>query len=208
MSQPSKIPAGADFPLLNETLRRELLALARKAIVETILRQKGRSVHEERDDFPLASGAFVTLNVRGRLRGCIGVTVSEDSLTGIVAHCAVAAATEDPRFTRLRHDELADLEIEISILSALNPIQPDEIEIGRHGLLVECGARRGLLLPKVAVEHRWTRERFLVETCEKAGLPPESWKLPHARLLAFTAEVFADSDTLALRLQSLTSGSS
>jgi uncharacterized protein (TIGR00296 family) len=99
---------------------------------------------------------------------------------------------EDPRFAPLKDSQLEELSVEISLLSLLAPILPEAIEIGRHGLLVVNHAQRGLLLPKVATEHRFTREQFLEETCRKAGLPREAWKHAETRILGFTCEVFSD----------------
>ena len=99
-------------------------------------------------------GVFVTLHVQGRLQGCIGVTEPNEPLGEAIVRCAVAAALEDPRFAPLRESQLEELNVEISLLSALAPILPEAIEIGRHGLLVVNHAQRGLLLPKVAMEHR------------------------------------------------------
>ena len=92
----------------------------------------------------------------------------------------------------MRADELASLAIEISILSPLAAITPEEIEIGRHGLLIASSSQRGLLLPQVAVEHRLTRELFLEETCKKAGLPREAWRDPTVKIFGFVCEVFSD----------------
>ena len=102
-----------------------------------------------------------------------------------LARCAADAALHDPRFSRMRPEELDALEIEVSLLTPLYPIGPEEVEIGIHGLLVERGPRRGLLLPQVAIEHRLSREQFLGETCAKAGLPREAWKDPETRLYGF-----------------------
>jgi len=180
-------------PLSSED-RRELLAIARRAISEATL--------YEREWLPPAGigalaelrGAFVTLELRGRLRGCLGQPEAVESLAHTVARCAVSAANEDRRFSPVPPHEIADLEIEISALSPLTPIAPEKIEIGRHGLLIQQGRSHGLLLPQVPVERNWTAMRFLEETCEKAGLSRQAWKSPDTRILAFTAEIFSDSD--------------
>lgn len=174
--------------------RRALLDLAREAIVEAV--RYGRISHAPSAAGALAqpSGAFVTLHRRGRLCGCIGQVEASKSLAETVVHCAICAAVEDPRFPPVRPEEVGELEIEISILSPLEPIQPEKIEVGRHGLLVARSDRRGVLLPQVAVEQHWTRQRFLEETCVKAGLEREAWRDPATRLAAFTAEVFSETD--------------
>ncbi|HKW87383.1 MAG TPA: AmmeMemoRadiSam system protein A [Candidatus Acidoferrales bacterium] len=180
-------------PLRSED-KRALLAVARKAIFQIVLERRELRVSSPADALAVPSGAFVTLRLRGRLRGCIGRMESEEPLVGVVAQCAAAAAMEDPRFSPVERDELRDLEIEISVLSALEIALPDQVEPGRHGLLISRGHLRGVLLPQVAAEHRWTRERFLEETCRKGGLEPEAWKDPETRIEVFTAEIFSESE--------------
>ena len=138
-------------------------------------------------------GAFTTLYRQGELRGCVGYVFPVASLYQTIAETARAAAFEDTRFPPLGANELAGLEIHLSVLSPLQPIHADDVEIGRHGLLVSLNARRGLLLPQVPVEHGWDRETFLAQTCRKAGLPPDAWQ-SGAALEAFTAELFGDRD--------------
>jgi AmmeMemoRadiSam system protein A len=124
----------------------------------------------------------------------VGVLESSDPLSETVARMAVAAARSDRRFDPVREDELCEIVIEISALGELRDIRPEEIEIGRDGLLVREGARQGVLLPQVAAERGWDRLTFLEKTCAKAGLPAGAWRRPGARLLAFTATVFAEDD--------------
>ena len=138
-------------------------------------------------------GAFVTLHRRGRLRGCIGQITSTVPLVQVVAYSAKAAALEDSRFEPVRPEEVADISIELSILALPHDISCGEIEPGRHGLIVSHGWRRGVLLPQVAAEHRWTSTRFLEETCVKAGLEPNAWQDPATQIQAFTAEVFSET---------------
>ena len=180
------------MPFLSETDRRALLELARRAIIEGVLFQKPLETIPNFDIFGERRGAFVTVHVRGRLRGCIGIIEPADPLGEVIAHCAAGAALHDPRFAAVRAEELADLNIEISLLSPLELISPDKVEIGRHGLLVWRDAHRGLLLPQVAVEHKLTREQFLDETCRKANLPPKSWQDPDTQIHGFTCEVFSE----------------
>jgi uncharacterized protein (TIGR00296 family) len=104
----------------------------------------------------------------------------------------MAAALHDPRFSPVSAKELSALRLEISVLSPLEDIAPEQVEVGRHGLLVSRGGQRGLLLPQVAVEWEWDGEHFLAETCLKAGLPPDAWQ-HGARIQAFTAQVFKES---------------
>jgi uncharacterized protein (TIGR00296 family) len=93
----------------------------------------------------------------------------------------------------MRSEELGALSIEISVLSPLTPIRPEEIEIGRHGLVVSDENHRGLLLPQVAPEHGLNREQFLAETCRKAKLPRDAWQWSSTRIQGFTCEVFSDT---------------
>lgn len=140
-----------------------------------------------------AHGAFVTLTQHGRLRGCIGYTLPFKPLFETIMDCAVAAATRDPRFAPLSADELPRTEIEISVLSPFFEIRGvEEIEVGKHGLMVSRGGQQGLLLPQVATEYHFNRERFLEQTCLKAGLPETAWKEPETKILAFTAFVFSE----------------
>jgi AmmeMemoRadiSam system protein A len=138
-------------------------------------------------------GAFVTLHRRdGELRGCVGMMQSDRPLLETVARMAVASATEDGRFEPVTEAELAGLRIEISALGPLRPIRPEQVEVGRHGLLISHAGRRGVLLPQVPVEHGWDRESFLAHTCRKAGLPPDTWGKAGVELLGFTAAVFSE----------------
>jgi AmmeMemoRadiSam system protein A len=110
-----------------------------------------------------------------------------------VARAAISAALHDSRFPEVQADELERLEIEISVLSVPEPILPEAIVIGLHGLLIANGEKRGLLLPQVARERKWSAQQFLEETCAKADLPPDAWREASTRILAFTAEVFSEA---------------
>jgi AmmeMemoRadiSam system protein A len=137
-------------------------------------------------------GAFTTLYVGGQLHGCVGYVFPAASLYRTIAETARAAAFEDTRFPPITRADLDHMTVDISVLSPLQPIKPEGVEIGIHGLLVSMGFRRGLLLPQVPVEHGWDRITFLEQTCRKAGLPPDAWE-KGAALEAFTAEVFGES---------------
>ncbi len=144
---------------------------------------------------PLAEprGAFVTVYVRGDLRGCIGTFRPQGSLAATVARMAVAAASDDPRFPPLRAGDVAALGVAVSVLGPPGPIaDPRKVEIGRQGLIVSRGFHRGTLLPKVAVEHGWGPDEFLKHTCLKAGLPPRAWEEPDVTVEAFDAEEFGE----------------
>ncbi|MGE4297066.1 MAG: AmmeMemoRadiSam system protein A [Desulfovibrionaceae bacterium] len=136
-------------------------------------------------------GAFVTLKINGQLRGCIGHLVGDAPLYATIAAMARSAAFEDPRFPPLRESEYEALSIELSVLSPITPCtDPEAIEVGRHGLLIQRGHQSGLLLPQVATEWGWNRNEFLDHTCRKAGLPPGAWRDPKARLFWFEAAIF------------------
>jgi len=138
-------------------------------------------------------GAFTTLYFRGALRGCVGYVFPVESVYRTVADTARAAAFEDTRFLPVTRPEAPELAVSLSILSPIQSIRPEEIEVGRHGLLISQHGHRGLLLPQVAVEHEWDRETFLEQTCHKAGLPPDAWR-KGASIEAFSAEVFGDEN--------------
>jgi AmmeMemoRadiSam system protein A len=177
---------------LSEDDRRFALQIAREAVTEAVLHRRLPDQIPKEGIFAERRGVFVTLHLRGRLQGCIGVTDPSEPLGDAIVRCAISAAMEDPRFTPVTATQLGELNVEISLLSALEPIDPEKIEIGRHGLLIALHAQRGLLLPQVAVEHHLTREQFLEETCRKAGLPREAWRDPEAHIFGFTCEVFSD----------------
>jgi AmmeMemoRadiSam system protein A len=174
---------------LSEAERNALLALARQALTEAVGNNHPLPAIPVEGVFSRRCGVFVSLHVRGKLRGCIGVIETGDPLGENIVRCTASAALQDPRFTRLLPEEVQDTEMELSLLSPLERMQPEEIEIGKHGLVVEQGMRRGLLLPQVAVEHHLDREQFLEETCHKAGFARDAWKHPETRVYAFTCEI-------------------
>jgi AmmeMemoRadiSam system protein A len=136
-------------------------------------------------------GAFVSLHRHGSLRGCIGYIRAEKPLCRAVQEMALAAAFQDPRFEPLSAQEVDDLDIEISVLTPLQQIaDSNEIEIGRHGLMLINGYNSGLLLPQVATQYGWNRETFLEHTCMKAGLPADAWKNKNTKIFIFSADVF------------------
>ncbi len=180
------------MPSLSDADRRAALQLARTAVVEAVSHRKLPEVFPREGVFAERRGVFVTLHVGKRLQGCIGVIEANEPLGEAIVRCAADAALEDPRFAPMKPERLAELSIQISLLSQLETISPESIEIGRHGLLVQLHAQRGLLLPQVAIEHHLTPEQFLEETCHKAGLGREAWRDPETRLFAFTCEVFSE----------------
>ncbi len=176
---------------LSEAQKAALLATARRALEAAVEGREYTPPAAPGGRIAQLQGAFVTLKRHGDLRGCIGRFEPTDSLQITVADMARSAALEDPRFAPLLREELEGLEIEISVLSPLQRIQrPQEVEVGRHGVMIVLHGRRGTLLPQVAVERGWDRETLLVQVCRKAGLPADAWSDPHAELSVYTAEVF------------------
>lgn len=185
-------------PLSHEA-RARLLELARGTLEAHFRGEPPPRLGSDRaETFGQPRGLFVTLRKEGRLRGCIGTLAPDGDLSRSVPRFALQAAFEDPRFPGLTRDELPDCAIEISVLTAPEPIEdPEEIEVGRDGLILEADGRRGLLLPQVAVEWGLDRPTFLAELSRKAGLPPDAWRQPGARIWSFQAEVFAEGDERA-----------
>jgi AmmeMemoRadiSam system protein A len=176
--------------MLSESERRHLVNVAREAVVARV--SGLASPPTATSDLAPASGVFVTLKLDGQLRGCLGTLECSGDLAAEVARCAADAATRDPRFPPVTPTELPALTLEVSLLGPLERIEPraaDFVTIGRHGLVVEHGSHRGLLLPQVAREWEWTADEFLRQTCLKAGLAPEAWQRG-ATVYRFAAEVF------------------
>ncbi len=185
-----KSTVGVDLGL-NDDEKRTLHEIARQSIRS---RCRGEPMPEFSSDSARLmekTGAFVCLHKGEELRGCIGMIEAKAPLLETVKQMAVQAAFSDPRFCSVQEEELRDLDIEISVLTPLQPVKdPDEIEIGRHGLYIRKGHHSGLLLPQVASERGWSTEEFLRWTCRKAGLPEQAWKDPDAELFLFSADVF------------------
>jgi AmmeMemoRadiSam system protein A len=172
-----------------------LLQLAHDSVAAAL---EGREVSLEPPTARLAElrGGFTSLYLsrdghERELRGCVGYVLPACPVYRTVGETARAAAFDDNRFPPVTKEEAPQLEIELSILSRPQPIQPEAIEVGRHGLLIAWHGRRGLLLPQVSVEHGWDRVTFLEQTCRKAGLPGDAWQ-KGASVAAFTAEVFGE----------------
>jgi AmmeMemoRadiSam system protein A len=170
-----------------------LLQVARGSIASQLKGKAAAPVEATSPVLKECRGAFVSLHRRGQLRGCIGYIEAVKPLLQTVREMAPAAAFNDPRFRPLQPDELADLEIEISVLTPLRLVKNlDEIEVGQHGLYIVKGLNRGLLLPQVATQYRWDRQTFLEQTCTKAGLPSNAWKDSGTQIFIFQAEIFTD----------------
>ena len=167
-----------------------LFRVARESLEAHLKGEKAALPQATSQTLSQPSGVFVTLHRGGRLRGCIGYLEAMKPLLAAVQEMAVAAAFQDPRFPPLRQDELADLDVEISVLSPMCQIKHiEEIQVGRDGIYLERDPCRGLLLPQVATEYGWDRTTFLKQTCVKAGLPPEAWEDPATRIFIFSAKI-------------------
>jgi len=189
---------GVDSDKLSTEEQKTLLILARRTM-ELYLQgeHKLEKALEGLEITPVMKekrGAFVTIKEKGRLRGCIGYVEAREPLYQTVMDNAVNASTRDPRFAPMTNDEVPKVTIEISVLTPPKRIdKPEEIIVGRHGLIIEKGYNKGLLLPQVATEYNWTREQFLVNVCRKASLPDDAWK-KGAKLWVFSAQVFSEEE--------------
>jgi AmmeMemoRadiSam system protein A len=182
--------------MLTQGERQYLLAVARHALKEEVCGSP--CAGPDPLDTPAMQqtvGAFVTLNSGHELRGCLGLLASDYPLPETIDMMARRAATEDPRFPPVSPDEIDGLTLELSILSPFHTISSaSEVAIGRDGLLVQRGSKRGLLLPQVATKFHFSAEEFLEETCLKAGLPRHAWRTEGTVLKAFTAEVIGEEE--------------
>ncbi len=191
LQRPSPDPSGS----LGPDDKRLLLRLARDTIRQylesaTVPLPRGGSSKLLRQ-----AGAFVTLRLRGELRGCIGRLVPDRRLLPLVAAMALESAFNDPRFTPARAGDLKAMEIEVSVLTPMKPVNgPGDIVVGRDGVVLKVGDRSAVFLPQVAGEQGWNREQLLDNLCQKAGLPPRAWRGSDAKFLTFQADVFKESD--------------
>ncbi len=153
------------------------------------------------DDYPIELdeklGVFVTLNKNNNLRGCIGYPEPVESAIDATIEVSVAAAVNDPRFPQVTQEEFETLEFEVTVLTkpeiiaVAHPDQYfDEIEIGRDGLIIQKGYARGLLLPQVATENKFSIEDFLDHTCMKAGISADSWMDESCDVYKFQGQIF------------------
>jgi len=192
-----------DFTLSEEE-KKILLETARETIARRLGAGRSGAGHPESSEKPRQGqtpalkehcGAFVTLHKGGELRGCIGYLTASKPLIETVADAAKSSAFQDTRFSPLTKEELEHVEIEISVLSPLKRIEKiEEIQVGRHGIIIRKGFRSGLLLPQVATENNWNRETFLTNTCYKAGLSGDCWKESDTVIEIFSALVFNESE--------------
>lgn len=185
-------PTSDAVPVLTLNEKAKLLRIARETL-EMYLADRDLPTYQVTEPGLLQrAAAFVTLHrLDGELRGCIGRLETSDPLYRVVQECAISAATRDFRFRPVTLQELPLLTIEISVLSPFRRVtDPEQIEVGKHGLLIHRGFHTGLLLPQVATERGWNRDEFLRAVCMKAGLPSDAWR--QAELSIFSAEVFSE----------------
>lgn len=181
---------------LNNDQKKRLLEIARTTIEEYVRSNKKLDFKETDPRLSQTEGAFVTIHKNHNLRGCIGNIIGRGPLYLTVRDMAIAAATEDPRFSKVKESELKEIDVEVSVLSVPQITKnPDEIVMGKHGVIVSRGANHGVFLPQVATETGWSKEEFMAQLCsQKAGLPRDCWKDPGTTLEIFTADVFAEKD--------------
>jgi AmmeMemoRadiSam system protein A len=184
--------------MLDDSDKTTLLELARMTLDSYLSNGTTPPCNTSRPNLLERKGAFVSLHRGKELRGCIGQLYPDQELFKVVQHCALSAALDDTRFMPVNHDELADMSIEISVLTPFRRIRSiEEIEVGKHGLYIVQGRFRGLLLPQVCTQYGWNRTEFLEQTCRKAGLPESAWRDPHTAIHIFEAQVFCDSHEAA-----------
>lgn len=178
-----------------------LVSTARKIVTEYV--KNGRKLkleNEFKNNFSFKSGVFVTLNDKQGLRGCIGYPLPTKLLYDALFDASISAATKDPRFSPIEDKDLNSIMFEVTVLTPPKKIivnDPNEylskIKVGRDGLIVKNGYYSGLLLPQVPVDYNWNEKEFLEYTCEKAGLPKDSWKDPTTVIESFEGIVFKES---------------
>lgn len=174
----------------------KLLKLARKTISEKLKIDEKIDAPDFQDEiFMEKAGAFVTIHLNKQLRGCIGYIQGVQPIPETVKEVSASSAFRDPRFTPLSDKEYKDIDIEISIMSPIEDVTDvDDIVVGRDGLIISRGHKRGLLLPQVPVEQGWDKTEFLTHTCYKAGLDGDSWKKEGVKIEKFSAQVFSEKD--------------
>lgn len=176
-----------------------LVQTARKTVTEYITRHHKLELEEKvKERFSFDAGIFVTMNISSELRGCIGFPMPR-RLDKALVDAAIAAATEDPRFSPVTKDELDRITFEVTVLTPPIEIKVDDpsklascIKVGRNGLIVRQGFYSGLLLPQVPIEYGWTEEEFLSQTCKKAGLPGNCWKDRKTTVSSFEGVIFKE----------------
>jgi len=179
--------------MLNKSEASTLLQIAREAILHQVEGQNYSPTPQEEKTLNERSGCFVTIKQNDQLRGCIGNFQARQPLYREVAQMAAASATEDPRFEPMSPADIDDFTLELTVLSPLEKVEDTgSIEIGKHGIYIEKGVHRGVLLPQVATEHGWDRTTFLQQTCLKAGLPGNAWQAADADIYIFSGQIITE----------------
>ena len=192
----------ADKISISEEDGKILVKTARKIVTEYLSSGEKIELGEKfLKSFSFNSGIFVTLNNQSGLRGCIGHPLPDKKLFEALEDAAIAAATQDPRFSPVKFNELNSIKFEVTILTPPTKIEVNEpneylscIQIGRDGLIVKSGYSSGLLLPQVPIEYGWNEQEFLEYTCEKAGLPKEIWETKEIEIYKFEGIVFKEKE--------------
>ena len=182
---------------ISEDGQKMLLAIARQTIEAAVTGKKAPAAAVDAPELQGQQGAFVTITVDGELRGCIGQFTADEPLYKVIRRMAKSSALEDPRFdnNRLKAADLANIKIEISVLSPMKRVKDParEVTLGTHGIYIRRGSRAGTFLPQVATDHNMTLDEFLSTCCShKAGLPPDSWKDPETEVYVYSAQVFGE----------------
>lgn len=187
-------PKGSEGrPQLSDGDKQALLQLVRERLLEHLEQSEPTTFEVDSAALKEHRAAFVTWRTKtGELRGCIGEVIAQRPLVESIERMAVASGTEDPRFPPITSDELPHLTVEISALTPMTSINPDDVDVGRHGLMISKGHRSGLLLPQVPLEQGWDREEYLRGLCSKAGLPRNAWHESDVQLRSFEAEVWGE----------------
>jgi AmmeMemoRadiSam system protein A len=180
-------------PQLSDGDKQALLELVRERLLEHLEQSEPSAFEVDSAALKEHRAAFVTWRTKtGELRGCIGEVIAQRSLVESIERMAVASGTEDPRFPPIAKHELPHLTVEISALTPMSSINPDDVDVGRHGLMISKGHYSGLLLPQVPLEQGWDREEYLRGLCSKAGLPSDAWRESDVQLRSFEAEVWGE----------------
>jgi uncharacterized protein (TIGR00296 family) len=172
-----------------------------RAAIEHAVAKRTKSSFDLTPVFSEKRGVFVTLTKNGTLRGCIGFPYPVMPLGEAIAHAAGAAALEDPRFPPVTKDELAAISLEVTILTVPEALEgepakrPEQVIVGKHGLIVRGMGTSGLLLPQVATEYGWDAKTFLDHTCMKAGLSGRCWTSKNIEILTFEGQIFSEHTT-------------
>lgn len=188
----------APYRRLDPSARAWLLSRCREAVARHVAHQP--QLREPEKIPPLCQqrlACFVTLHtLDAKLRGCVGALETHEPLWRQAVNMAIAAATRDPRFPPIRTADLEDVVLEVAALSPRETIALDRIEVGRHGLWIEDGVHRGVLLPQAAQSYGWGRETYLSEGCLRAGLDKDAWRSGNISIDVFTADVFTETARL------------